>query len=118
MAQRQRLLLIAPCKMTHSPAFERAAALAEAMDASLSVVAFAYFETMETFNVLDTQGREAARESRFKRFNVLADKYAIDEENRHFIVGAAANVISDNARCVVDKKVRAAKSGLAGVGVS
>ena len=73
MALRQRLLLIAPCKMTHSPAFERAAALAGAMDASLSIVAFAYFETMETFNLLDTQGREAVRESRLKLFHNWLD---------------------------------------------
>lgn len=40
MSQTQRLLLIAPQAMTRTPAFDRAAALALAMQMPLHIVAF------------------------------------------------------------------------------
>ncbi|MBN3864878.1 universal stress protein [Pseudomonas frederiksbergensis] len=46
MSQTQRLLLIAPQSMTRTPAFDRAAALARAMQAPLHIVAFDYLQAL------------------------------------------------------------------------
>src|SRR3990167_10369557 len=46
MSQTQRLLLIAPQNMTHTPAFDRAAALSLAMQMPLHIVAFDYLQAM------------------------------------------------------------------------
>lgn len=46
MSQTQRLLLIAPSSMTRTPAFERATALAQAMQLPLHIVAFDYLEAL------------------------------------------------------------------------
>ncbi|KAB0509611.1 universal stress protein [Pseudomonas moorei] len=46
MSQLQRLLLIAPAAMTRTPAFDRAAALAHAMQLPLHIVAFDYVQAL------------------------------------------------------------------------
>ena len=46
MSQIPRLLLIAPSAMEHTPAFERAAALAQAMQLPLHIVAFDYSQAL------------------------------------------------------------------------
>jgi universal stress protein E len=46
MSQTQRLLLIAPQSMTRTPAFDRAAALAHAMQSPLHIVAFDYLQAL------------------------------------------------------------------------
>ncbi|PSS57905.1 universal stress protein [Pseudomonas sp. BBP2017] len=46
MSQSQRLLLIAPSAMTRTPAFDRAAALARAMQLLLHIVAFDYSQAL------------------------------------------------------------------------
>ena len=62
MSEHQRLLLIAPPNMSHSPAFNRAEALAKAMSASLYIVAFVYVDAFEMFDLIDVDIRKKARE--------------------------------------------------------
>jgi len=46
MSQTQRLLLIAPLAMTHTPAFDRAAALARVMQLPVHIVALDYSQAL------------------------------------------------------------------------
>lgn len=50
MAQPKRLLLIAPSRMVCTPAFERAAQLAQGMNASLRIVAFVHQNILDEVN--------------------------------------------------------------------
>ncbi len=61
MSQMQRLLLIANPDQRHSPAVQRAVALAAASGAALHVIVFV--EPFATFDLLDRRVREQARES-------------------------------------------------------
>lgn len=67
MSQQPRFMLIAPPRMEHSPAFDRAAALAKSHDAALHIVAFDYLEGLVTANLVDRQVLQTLRESYLER---------------------------------------------------
>ncbi|WP_223488735.1 universal stress protein [Pseudomonas sp. A-RE-19] len=58
----QRLLLIAPTEMTHTPAFDRARALARATGAMLHIVAFDYVQALAMAGLFDHDAMAQARE--------------------------------------------------------
>jgi universal stress protein E len=62
MSTLQHLLLVAPPSMSHTPAFDRAQALAKATHASLYIVAFVYVDTLEILGLIDADVRDRARE--------------------------------------------------------
>jgi len=62
MAQTQRLLLIAPPTMSHTPAFERAAALAVAMQLPLHIVAFDYLQALAVAGLFAPEQIRLARD--------------------------------------------------------
>ncbi|MFJ2693110.1 universal stress protein [Pseudomonas sp. NPDC087336] len=62
MSQTQRLLLIAPCAMTRTPAFDRAAALALAMHLPLHIVAFDYSQALAVAGLFDPEQFDRARD--------------------------------------------------------
>jgi len=62
MLQPQRLLLIAPSAMTHTPAFDRAAALARAMHLPLHIVAFDYLQALAVAGLFAPEQISKARE--------------------------------------------------------
>lgn len=62
MLKLKRILLIAPSEMTHTPAFERAHALAYATGASLHIVAFDYVQALAVAGLLDHDAMAQARE--------------------------------------------------------
>jgi universal stress protein E len=57
-----RLLLVAPFKTVHSPALEYAGVLAQALGASLRMVAFVHAEAVDIFGLINIAGRDKARE--------------------------------------------------------
>ncbi|WP_409318256.1 universal stress protein [Pseudomonas sp. KCJK9016] len=67
MSQTQRLLLIAPPAMTRTPAFERAGALAQAMQLPLHIVAFDYVQALAVAGMFDAEQISVARESYLQR---------------------------------------------------
>ncbi|KAA0983600.1 universal stress protein [Pseudomonas sp. ANT_J12] len=62
MSQTQRLLLIAPPAMTRTPAFDRAAALALAMQLPLHIVAFDYLQALAVAGLFAPEQINLARE--------------------------------------------------------
>lgn len=62
MLKLKRILLLAPTEMTHSPAFDRAYALARASGASLHIVAFDYVQALALAGLLDPEAMAQARE--------------------------------------------------------
>lgn len=62
MFKLKRILLIAPSEMTHTPAFERAHALACATGALLHFVAFDYVQALAVAGLLDHDAMAQARE--------------------------------------------------------
>ncbi|WP_367253444.1 universal stress protein [Pseudomonas sp. stari2] len=77
MSQTQRLLLIAPPSMTRTPAFERAAALAQAMQLPLHIVAFDYLQALAVAGLFAAEEISVARESYLQRHSDwLADQAA------------------------------------------
>lgn len=62
MSQTQRLLLIAPPAMTRTPAFDRAAALALAMQLPLHIVAFDYSQALAVAGLFAPEQINLARE--------------------------------------------------------
>ncbi|MFL1527600.1 universal stress protein [Pseudomonas sp. O230] len=62
MSQTQRLLLIAPPAMTRTPAFDRAAALALAMQLPLHIVAFDYLQALAVAGLFAPEQINPARE--------------------------------------------------------
>ncbi len=62
MLQTQRLLLIAPSSMTRTAAFERAAALAHAMQLPLHIVAFDYLQALAVAGLFAPEQISRARE--------------------------------------------------------
>lgn len=63
MSQTQRLLLIAPSSMTRTPAFDRAAALARAMQLPLHIVAFDYLQALAIAGLFAPEQINRAREA-------------------------------------------------------
>ncbi|MBZ9783676.1 universal stress protein [Pseudomonas sp. REP124] len=63
MLQTQRLLLIAPSSMTRTPAFDRAAALALAMQLPLHIVAFDYSQALAVAGLFDPEQFRLARDA-------------------------------------------------------
>ncbi|TWC59834.1 universal stress protein E [Pseudomonas sp. SJZ080] len=62
MSQTQRLLLIAPSAMTRTPAFDRAAALARAMQMPLHIVAFDYSQALAVAGLFAPEQMSLARD--------------------------------------------------------
>ncbi|AWM92814.1 universal stress protein [Pseudomonas sp. 31-12] len=62
MSQTQRLLLIAPSVMTRTPAFDRAAALALAMQMPLHIVAFDYLQVLAVAGLFAPEQVNVARD--------------------------------------------------------
>lgn len=62
MLKFKRILLIAPSEMIHTPAFERAHALARATGALLHIVAFDYIQALAVAGLLDHDAMAQARE--------------------------------------------------------
>ena len=62
MSQTPRLLLIAPPTMTRTPAFDRAAALARAMQLPLHIVAFNYLQALAIAGLFAPEQINRARE--------------------------------------------------------
>ena len=62
MLKLKRILLFAPSEMTHTPAFERARALACATGALLHIVAFDYVQALAVAGLLDHDTMAQARE--------------------------------------------------------
>lgn len=62
MSQIQRLLLIAPPAMIRTPAFERATALARAMQLPLHIVAFDYLQALAVAGLFAPEQMGVARE--------------------------------------------------------
>ncbi|WP_130904843.1 universal stress protein [Pseudomonas sp. Sample_22] len=62
MLKLKRILLIAPSEMSHTPAFERAHALACATGALLHIVAFDYVQALAVAGLLDHDAMAQARE--------------------------------------------------------
>lgn len=62
MSQTQRLLLIAPSAMKHTPAFDRAAALAQAMHLPLHIVAFDYSQALAVAGLFAPEQFSLARD--------------------------------------------------------
>ncbi|AZE49092.1 Universal stress protein family 5 [Pseudomonas chlororaphis] len=62
MSQTQRLLLVAPPAMTHTPAFDRAVALARAMQLPLHIVAFDYLQALAVAGLFAPEQIAQARE--------------------------------------------------------
>ncbi|WP_095144177.1 MULTISPECIES: universal stress protein [unclassified Pseudomonas] len=63
MSQTQHLLLIAPPTMTRTPAFDRAGALAHAMQLPLHIVAFDYLQALAVAGLFASEQINLARES-------------------------------------------------------
>ncbi|WLH76915.1 MULTISPECIES: universal stress protein [unclassified Pseudomonas] len=63
MSQIPRLLLIAPSAMTHTPAFERAAALAQALRQPLHIVAFDYLQALAVADLFAPEQIAAVRDA-------------------------------------------------------
>lgn len=61
MSGQSRFMLIVSPLMQHSPAFDRAAALAKAEGAALHIVAFDYLEGLATASLVNGQAREEMR---------------------------------------------------------
>ncbi|MBZ9783679.1 universal stress protein [Pseudomonas sp. REP124] len=61
MSDQSRFMLIVSPLMEHSPAFDRAAALAKASDAALHIVAFDYLEGLATAGMVNEQALEQMR---------------------------------------------------------
>lgn len=61
MSDQSRFMLIVSSLMEHSPAFDRAAALAKASDAALHIVAFDYLEGLATAGLVNEQALEQMR---------------------------------------------------------
>ncbi|SDY40897.1 universal stress protein [Pseudomonas sp. NFIX28] len=61
MSEQSRFMLVASPLMEHSPAFDRAAALAKAEDAALHIVAFDYLEGLATASLVNEQALEQMR---------------------------------------------------------
>ncbi len=59
MSGQARFMLVASPLMEHSPAFDRAAALAKAEDAALHIVAFDYLEGLATAGLVNEKGSGA-----------------------------------------------------------
>jgi universal stress protein E len=62
MSQTQRLLLIAPSTLTRTPAFDRAAALAKAMQMPLHIVAFDYLQALAVAGLFAPEQMSLARD--------------------------------------------------------
>ena len=62
MSQAQRLLLIAPSTLTRTPAFERAGALAKAMQMPLHIVAFDYLQALAVAGLFAPEQMNRARD--------------------------------------------------------
>ena len=62
MLKLKRILLIAPSEMAHTPAFERAHALACATSSLLHIVAFDYVQALAVAGLLDHEAMAQARE--------------------------------------------------------
>ncbi|MHC8354620.1 universal stress protein [Pseudomonas sp. LB3P81] len=61
MSEQSRFMLVASPLMEHSPAFDRAAALAKAEDAALHIVAFDYLEGLATASLVNEKAMEQMR---------------------------------------------------------
>jgi universal stress protein E len=61
MSGQSRFMLVASPLMEHSPAFDRAAALAKAEDAALHIVAFDYLEGLATASLVNEKALEQVR---------------------------------------------------------
>lgn len=61
MSEQSRFMLVASPLMEHSPAFDRAAALAKASGAALHIVAFDYLEGLATAGMVNEQALEQMR---------------------------------------------------------
>lgn len=61
MSTQSRLMLVVSPLMEHSPAFDRAAALARAEGAALHIVAFDYLEGLATAGLVNEQALEQMR---------------------------------------------------------
>ncbi len=62
--------------MTHSPAFDRTLALAKAMDASLTLVAFVYLDVLQQLDLLEADQREEIREVYLQRYRQWLEQEA------------------------------------------
>ncbi|NWB87834.1 MULTISPECIES: universal stress protein [Pseudomonas] len=76
MSSRPRLLLVAPSEMTHSPAFDRALALAKAMNATLTLVAFVYLDGLQQLDLLDADRQAEIREAYLQRYRQWLEQEA------------------------------------------
>ncbi|MGY2343065.1 universal stress protein [Pseudomonas sp. SDO5532_S415] len=61
MSEQSRFMLVTSPLMEHSPAFDRAAALAKAEDAALHIVAFDYLEGLATASLVNEKALEQMR---------------------------------------------------------
>ncbi|WP_225787445.1 universal stress protein [Pseudomonas sp. Marseille-P8916] len=77
MADQQRLLLIASPLMQHTPAHERAAALAKAKGMALHIVAFDYLEGLATAGLVDEQALAAMRQGYLERHRQWLETQAV-----------------------------------------
>jgi len=76
MSQTQRLLLIAPPAMTRTPAFDRAAALARAMQLPLHIVAFDYLQALAVAGLFAPEQIAQARDGYLQSHRQWLDEQA------------------------------------------
>ncbi|AZD29734.1 universal stress protein [Pseudomonas chlororaphis] len=76
MSQTQRLLLIAPPAMNRTPAFDRAAALARAMQLPLHIVAFDYLQALAVAGLFAPEQIAQARDGYLHRHRQWLDEQA------------------------------------------
>jgi universal stress protein E len=82
MIATKRLLLVAPPHMHGSPAFDRAAALAKAMDAALHIVAFDYLEAVDAAGLVSEEALSAVRSAYVERHRSWLEEKAQALRNR------------------------------------
>ncbi|MGE8176823.1 universal stress protein [Pseudomonas fluorescens] len=76
MSDQSRFMLIVSPLMQHSPAFDRAAALAKAEGAALHIVAFDYLEGLATASLVNDQAREEMRLGYIERHRLWLEEQA------------------------------------------
>jgi universal stress protein E len=76
MSGQSRFMLVASPLMEHSPAFDRAAALAKAEDAALHIVAFDYLEGLATASLVNEKALEQMRVGYIERHRQWLEEQA------------------------------------------
>ena len=90
MSTQSRLMLVVSPLMEHSPAFDRAAALAKAEGAALHIVAFDYLEGLATAGLVNEQALEQMRLGYIERHRQWLEEQARPCEG---VVGCAAGML-------------------------